>query len=159
MSASPATAEAGPGETRRPVRTATVSWFNNSPEGKARVGVGSGAFSVVPLAFSGGAADTKVSTPGELLTAAHCGALAMMLALILERRGIEARELTVEGTYTFHSPFYEVTDRSFTVRGWVRGSSPDGFEEAARDALERSAESLGIAGAEGARLTTELLSA
>ncbi len=150
---------AGLGDTGRAVRRATVSWLTQPPRGLARVRVGSAAFSAVPLDFSGEAPDPEVTSPGELLTAAHCGALALVLARILERNGTQARELTVDGTYTFEGDWYSVTDRSLEVRGRVEGSSPDAFEQAAHDALEQCADSLGLAGADRVRLTTKLLSA
>jgi lipoyl-dependent peroxiredoxin len=150
---------AGLGDTGRAVRQATVTWLTHPPRGLARVGVGSVAFSALPLAFSGEDPDPKVTSPGELLTAAHCGAFAVVLARILERNGTQARELTVDGAYTFEGEWYAVTDRSFEVRARVEGSSADAFEQAAHEALEQCAESLGLAGADDVQVTTELLPA
>jgi organic hydroperoxide reductase OsmC/OhrA len=150
---------AGLGATGRAVRQASVTWLTHPPGGLARVSVGSVAFSAVPLAFSGEDPDPEVTSPGELLTAAHCGAIAVVLARILERNGTQARELSVDGAYTFEGEWYAVTDRSFHVRGRVEGSSADAFEQAAHDALAQCAESLGLADAKNVRLTTELLSA
>jgi hypothetical protein len=51
-----------------------------------------------------------------------------------------------------------VTDRSFVIRGRVEGGSADAFKEAAFGALQRCADSLGLAGEDGVQLATELLS-
>jgi lipoyl-dependent peroxiredoxin len=121
-------------------RTATVSWFTGPPRGLGRISVGSKAFAPLPFSFTYEEAK-EATTPGELLAAAHSAGFAMTLARLLERDRLSVRELIVDGTYTFAGEWFEIEAVSFRVQGRVDGAESNAFERAAREALERCAES------------------
>jgi organic hydroperoxide reductase OsmC/OhrA len=133
------------------VRTARISWLTHPPGGHAGVSVGSRAFMALPLSFTGGDAEMQVTSPGELLAAAHGSAVAVLLARILTRDGTPAHELVVAATYTFAGEWYRATALQLSVEGRVPGSDQPRFELAAREAVDRSTESFGTP--EGSRIT------
>jgi hypothetical protein len=65
----------------------------------------------------------------------------MTLACLLERDRLSVRELIVDGTYTLAGEWFEIEPLSFRVHGRVDGAESNAFERAAREALERCAES------------------
>jgi organic hydroperoxide reductase OsmC/OhrA len=131
------------GEERGITREARVSWAR-PPHGHGRVAVGARAFTALPLSFAGEHGEDEVTTPGELLAAAHSSALALMLARVLERDHHPARELTVTARYRFVGDWYEVEAVEFDVRGRVDDLDGESFERATNDAVERSGHSLGL---------------
>jgi len=138
------------------LRTARVSWLTRPPHGHAQVSVGSRAFTALPLSFAAEEAEPQVTTPGELLAAAVSGALTLMLGWILERAGTPARELTVTAGVTFAGDWYEIASVELGLHGRVDGIDAAGFEQAAREALRRCGESLGLPAGETVALTAEL---
>src|SRR5579862_3870078 len=100
-------------------RTSRVSWLTHPPGGHASVTVGSRAFTAIPLSFTPGEQEPGVTTPGELLVAAHGGAFAVMLAKMLEQDGIPARELVVSTSYVLAGEWYAVKEVEIAVSGRV----------------------------------------
>lgn len=152
----------GPGEgwlmsELRVVRTATVNWLTRPPKGVARVTVGSSAFPALPFSLVPDEAERDATTPGELLTATHCSALAMYLARILEREELRAQELIIEGSYAFAGDWFEIEAVSLTVLARVDGAGDDALERKAREAVERCGESLGLPAGDAVELRTKLL--
>jgi organic hydroperoxide reductase OsmC/OhrA len=140
------------------VRTSRVSWLTHPPGGHAAVTVGSRAFTALPLSFSMDELEPGVTTPGELLVAAHGGALAVILARMLERDGIAARELVVSTTYRMAaSEWYEIATVEIAVSGRVPGASPADVERVAHEAAERCRSSTGLAGNAAIEISVTLL--
>jgi organic hydroperoxide reductase OsmC/OhrA len=140
----------------RIVRTARVSWLTHPPRGHAHVAVGGRAFTQLPLSYRGEEAEAETTTPGELLTAAHCSALALILSRILERDQTPARELTVAGAYTFTGDWYEIEAVEFTVHGRVEDVDSARFEQATREAVDLCGKSLGLPAGGAVALKAEL---
>jgi len=139
------------------VRTSRVSWLTHPPGGHAAVTVGSRAFTALPLSFSPGELEPGVTTPGELLVAAHGGALAVILARMLERDGIAARELVISTTYRMASEWYEIARVEIAVSGRVPGAQASDVERLAHEAAERCRRSTGLAGNAEIEISVTLL--
>lgn len=139
------------------VRTSRVSWLTNPPGGHAAVTVGSRAFAALPLSFTTGELEPGVTTPGELLVAAHGGALAVILARMLERDGIAAHELVISTTYRMASEWYEIASVEIAVSGRVPGASSADVERLAREAAERCRSSTGLPGNAKIEISVTLL--
>jgi len=138
------------------VRTARVSWLTHPPRGHAHVAVGGRAFTHLPLSYRGEDVEAETTTPGELLTAAHCSALALILSRVLERDRTPARELTVAGAYTFAGDWYEIVAVEFTIRGRVEEVDGARFAQATREAVDLCSKSLGLPGGGAVALDAKL---
>jgi organic hydroperoxide reductase OsmC/OhrA len=119
------------------LRHATVRWLANPPHGRARLRVGSDAFTSVPLSVPSDEPTPGETAPGELLAAAYSAFMATNLAQRLEHDGVPAQELVVNVGCRLSS---ELTGRSvegldIEVHGRVRGLEDGGFQAAARAAL------------------------
>jgi organic hydroperoxide reductase OsmC/OhrA len=119
------------------LRHATVRWFANPPHGRARVRVGSDAFTSVPLSVPCDGPTPGETAPGELLAAAYSAFIATNLAERLEHDGVPAQELVINVECRLSS---EATGRcveclDIEVHGRVRGIEQGGFDAAARAAL------------------------
>lgn len=139
------------------VRTSRVSWLTHPPGGHAAVTVGSRAFTALPLSFNADELEPGVTTPGELLVAAHGGAFAVVLARMLERDGIAARELVVSTTYRIATEWCEIASVEFAVSGRVPDASTSDVERVAREAAERCRTSTGLAGNAAIEISVTLL--
>jgi organic hydroperoxide reductase OsmC/OhrA len=141
-----------PGATRE----ARVSWLTRPPHGHGHVAVGARAFTALPLSFAGEEAEAEVTTPGELMAAAHSSALTLTLARILERGHNPARELTVTARYRFIGEWYDVEAVEFDVRGRVNDIDGASFERATNEAVERCGHSLGLPSGAAVTVNAEL---
>ena len=119
------------------LRHATVRWLANPPHGRARVRVGSDAFTSAPLSVPGGEPTPGETNPGELLAAAYAAFMATKLAQRLEHDGVPARELVVNARCRLSAAMTErrVEGLDIEVRGRVPGLEEDGFKAAAQAAL------------------------
>jgi organic hydroperoxide reductase OsmC/OhrA len=132
-----------------------IAWLTGPPHGRASLRVGSRAFTALPLAMSSAEPTAETTTPGELLAAAHGGALAAILARMLEDADAPARELVVETVYELVGDWYEVGRIEFRVFARVGGGAQPPLEKLAHAALDRCTQSLGL-GREGAAVTATL---
>ena len=139
------------------LRTSRVSWLTHPPGGHAAVTVGSRAFTALPLSFTVGELEPGVTTPGELLVAAHGGALAVILARMLEQEGIAARELVVSTSYRMASEWYGITSVEIAVSGRVPGAQAADLERLTQEAVDRCRESTGLAGNAEVAISVALL--
>jgi organic hydroperoxide reductase OsmC/OhrA len=85
------------------------------------------------------------TTPSELLAAAHGSALAVILARMLETAGTAARELVIETTSELRGDWYEVGRIEFNVHTRLDGEPDHPLDQLANAALDRCAQSLGLA--------------
>jgi organic hydroperoxide reductase OsmC/OhrA len=120
-----------------------IAWLTGPPSGRASVGVGSRAFSALPLSMGTDQPAPGEATPGELLAAAHGSAFAVILARMLEDSGAAARELVIETTYDLRGDWYDVGRIEFNVQARLRGGDPP-LNQLASAALDRCAQSLGL---------------
>ena len=122
-----------------------IAWLTQPPCGRASVGVGSGAFSALPLSVGADRPTQSDTTPVELLAAAHGSALAAILAGMLRDSGVPPRELVIETNYELDGDWYEVSRIEFEVFARLGRGADVQLEELAKVAIDRCARSLGFA--------------
>ena len=117
-------------------RTAHVSWRGSLMEGEGTIeNVGSGAFGPLDVTWGARAAESSdgLTSPEELIAAAHAACFSMALSHGLAQSGSTAEKLDVDATVTF-VPGTGITTIALTVRGTVPGLDEDTFVAAAEDA-------------------------
>jgi len=123
----------------RTQRRAETVWEGDLLTGRGITRMASGAvpeFSVTWKARSeepGG-----MTSPEELLAAAHASCLAMALSNTLAKRGAPPQRLSVAAVCTFEKldVGWRVTKMELNIKGKVSGLDEAGFEDAARAAVE-----------------------
>ncbi len=128
--------------------TASTVWRGDlqSGSGHTRLETSSVAeFDVNWTARSEGA--TTVTTPEELLAAAHSACFSMQFSGGLAKNGTPPEQLDVSAKVTFE-PGTGVTRSVITVTGIVPGIDPERFRELAEDAKENCPVSKALAGVE-----------
>jgi osmotically inducible protein OsmC len=119
-------------------RTARARWEGTLLEGRGTVSTGtSSLFADAPVTW---AARTEspdgMTSPEELLAAAHAACYAMAFSNVLAKAGTPARSLDVEATATFapkEGGGWHVESLGLSVQGDVPGMDPAAFEQAARE--------------------------
>jgi lipoyl-dependent peroxiredoxin len=124
-------------EGLRAERRAEATWTGSLFEGNGSVSVGSNAFARLPITWAGraGPAD-EVTSPEELLAAAHASCFSMALSLVLAEAGTSPEQLTVSATCALEQRHdgLKVTSLDLEVSGRVAGSNPHRFQEAVQRA-------------------------
>jgi osmotically inducible protein OsmC len=122
---------------RMPVRTARTAWDGGLQDGSGQVELtssGTGTFDVsFPRRTAEGAGG--VTSPEELIAAAHAACFAMALSNTLAKDGHAPEELNTSATVTFQ-PGEGITRVALTVEGTVPGLDEDAFRAAAQTAKE-----------------------
>jgi osmotically inducible protein OsmC len=120
------------------VRRAAATWSGNLATGSGTVSaISSEAFSSLPVSWS---ARTETSdgltSPEELVAAAHASCFSMALSAGLGRAGTPPESLDVTAAVTFDKlePGWRIVSSALTVRGRVPGMSAADFEAAAEAA-------------------------
>ena len=123
------------------VPEARAHWEGTRTEGKGEItGSTSGKLANLPVTWqarTGG--DDSLTTPEELLAAAHAACFSMALAFELQGRKAAPRSLDVSASVGFDPKVgggYEVSFSELTVRGDVPGISAEEFQEAVTQAAE-----------------------
>ncbi|GIU97047.1 MAG: OsmC family peroxiredoxin [Actinomycetota bacterium] len=127
--------------------TAQVIWRGDLESGRGSLErVGSGAFGGLPVTWKARTGEEGgLTTPEELLAAAHAACFSMALSLRLAKAGTPAEELSVSATVTF-VPGTGITASALTVDGRVPGLDPQAFAEHAAQAKEGCPVSRALAG-------------
>lgn len=122
------------------IRRAEVIWSGALIGGTGTVSAASsGAFSDLPVSWAARTeAPDGLTSPEELLAAAHASCFAMAFSGGLARAGTPPEQLTVSADVTFDKleAGWRVVSSHLTVRGRVPGSTNEAFvsaAEAARD--------------------------
>ena len=117
--------------------TASVTWSGSLFEGGGTIEhVGSGAFGGLPITWKARTGEEGgLTTPEELLAAAHASCFSMALSLGLDKAGTPPETLETSATVTF-VPGTGITKSALTVRGVVPGMDEAAFREAANDAKQ-----------------------
>ena len=119
-------------------RTATVTWNGTLAEGSGTVTAGSSElFTELPVSWASRTeAPSGMTSPEELLAAAHASCFSMALSGALARSGTAPDHLHVSATVTFDKvgDGWSVTRSEIDVVGVVTGLDEAGFDEAARNA-------------------------
>ena len=121
-------------ETRR----ADATWEGDLLSGKGTVGAStSQRFSSLPVSWASRTGSANgLTSPEELLAAAHASCYAMQLSHELASAGTPAERLNVGATVTFDrvGEGWGVTSSALTVRGRVPGATADAFRQTAESA-------------------------
>ena len=123
------------------VRTATVTWNGDLASGTGTVSAGtSGRFTDLPVSWSSRTEDAEgLTSPEELLAAAHASCYAMQFSSTLAKAGTPPDHLHVEAEVTFDKagdgPWAVVSSR-LIVLGTVPGVDERDFAAAANDARD-----------------------
>ncbi|HEU0246218.1 MAG TPA: OsmC family peroxiredoxin [Gaiellaceae bacterium] len=118
-------------------RTARVTWSGSLMEGDGTIeSVGSGAFGPLDVTWAARAEDSNgLTSPEELIAAAHAACFSMALSLGLANAGTPPHRLETSATVTF-IPGTGITKSALAVRGTVPGMEENAFLEAANAAKE-----------------------
>jgi osmotically inducible protein OsmC len=119
-------------------RRAEVTWKGSLMEGSGTItNTTSGAIGEQDVSWPARAEDatTGVTSPEELIAAAHAACFSMALSHALAQAGNAPDELQASSTVTFQ-PGTGITKIALTVEGSVPGIDGDAFQEAARTAKE-----------------------
>jgi lipoyl-dependent peroxiredoxin len=129
-------------------RTAEVTWRGSLLEGSGEIGsTTSGAFGGLGVTWKARSEDEHggLTSPEELIAAAHAACFSMALSSGLAKAGTPAEELTTSATVTFQ-PGEGITKIVLTVDGKVPGIDGVAFEESALAAKENCPVSKALAG-------------
>jgi lipoyl-dependent peroxiredoxin len=123
------------------VRRADVTWTGDLVSGKGTVsGTSSGAFKQLEVSWARRSEPDAngVTSPEELLAAAHAACYAMAFSAGLARAGSPPEELNVSATVTFDrvGDGFKVVSSALEVRGHVHGIDEDAFYKAAEAAKD-----------------------
>lgn len=117
------------------IRRAEVNWAGSLATGSGAVtAVSSAAFSSLPVSWAARTeASNGLTSPEELLAAAHASCFAMALSGALGRAGTPPDRLEVSAEVTFDKldAGWKVVSSALTVRGRVPGSTAADFVAAA----------------------------
>lgn len=123
------------------VHEAQAHWEGGLTDGNGRItGSSSGQLAEVPMTWNartGG--DNSLTSPEELLAAAHAACFSMALAYELQGRNAAPRSLDVSAAVGFDPKVgggFEVSFSELTVKGDVPGISAEAFAEAVQQASE-----------------------
>ena len=121
-----------------PTRTARTAWNGTLQEGSGQTELSSSKVATFEVNFPRRAAEDAggVTSPEELLAAAHSACFAMALSSEIGKAGgtPQALEITADVTLGQRDGAPTITGIKLTVRGEVDGLDADGFREAAQKA-------------------------
>ena len=129
-------------------RRAEVRWQGSLLEGSGTIdSTTSGAFGGLGVTWKARSEDEHggLTSPEELIAAAHAACFSMALSSGLAKAGTPADELRTSATVTFQ-PGEGITRIALTVEGRVPGLDAAAFQEAARTAKENCPVSKALAG-------------
>jgi lipoyl-dependent peroxiredoxin len=118
-------------------RTANVTWSGSLMDGNGTIeSVDSGAFGPLDVTWASRTEDPKgLTSPEELIAAAHAACFSMALSHGLAQAGTPPSRLDTSATVTF-VPGTGITRIALVARGSVPGIDATGFAEAAAAAKE-----------------------
>jgi osmotically inducible protein OsmC len=128
-------------------RTAEVVWQGSLLEGNGRiVSTTTGAIGEQPVSWAARSGPaTELTSPEELIAAAHAACFSMALSNGLAQAGNPPEELRTSATVTFQ-PGDGITRTALSVEGRVPGLDAEAFAAAAETAKENCPVSKALAG-------------
>jgi len=118
-------------------RTATATWSGTLTEGNGSVSSGTGVFSDQAVTWAARTAEPEgMTSPEELIAAAHATCYAMAFSYVLQNNGTPAEKLDVTATVGFgpkDGGGMEVKHSNLKVVGTVPGVSADDFSKLAAE--------------------------
>jgi osmotically inducible protein OsmC len=139
-------------------RRAEVRWQGSLLEGSGRIeSTTSGALGELGVTWKARSEDEHggLTSPEELIAAAHAACFSMALSSALAKAGSPADELSTSATVTFQ-PGEGITGIALAVDGRVPGLDASAFEEAAEAAKQNCPVSRALAGVPEISLTARL---
>lgn len=139
-------------------RRAEVTWSGDLMSGHGTIeSVGSGAFGPLRVTWASRAEQPGgLTSPEELIAAAHASCFSMALSGGLAKAGHAPETLSTSATVTF-VPGTGVTKSVLDVQGTVPGIDADGFRDAAEAAKQNCPVSKALAGNVEIELNARLL--
>jgi osmotically inducible protein OsmC len=136
-----------------PTRTARTEWSGGLQDGSGQVSLTSSNLATYDVSFPRRAADDAdgVTSPEELIAAAHSACYSMQLSAMLTEAGGTVRRLTTDaavGLGPDPAGGFRLTGIRLTVRGEVEGLDADGFLAAASAAKSACPVSKALTGVE-----------
>jgi lipoyl-dependent peroxiredoxin len=120
-------------QTMATERRAEVIWQGNLTQGNGRLKVGSDAFGEQLITWAGRTEKTDgITSPEELIAAAHAGCYAMALSNTLNKSGTNPEQLTVTAICTLDGG--KITTMQLDVLGKVPALDEAAFQQAAMKA-------------------------
>jgi len=122
-----------------PTRTARTDWTGTLEQGVGRVELTSSKLGTFEMSFPRRAAEEAdgVTSPEELIAAAHSACYAMQLSHLIAEAGGTPQALDVQADVSLGpdpAGGFRLTGIKLTVRGEVEGLNADQFAQAAADA-------------------------
>ena len=121
-------------------RSANATWRGNLLEGSGSVSSGTTEhLRDLPMSWNARTADPEgLTSPEELLAAAHASCFSMALSNILAKAGFTAEQLDVNATVGAdkREAGWTVISSKLTVRGRVPGADQQAFQKAAEEAKD-----------------------
>lgn len=138
-------------------RTADAHWEGNLLEGKGTVALSSSNIGTYDVSWPARSAEPNgVTSPEELIAAAHSSCYSMAFSYGLAGKGYTVASLDTRADVTFQ-PGEGITGIALTVRASVPGLSQEEFQAAAEDAKANCPVSQALAGVKNITLDAELL--
>src|SRR6266581_1529955 len=136
-----------------PTRTARTGWTGTLEQGVGKVELTSSKLATYEVSFPRRAAEDAggVTSPEELIAAAHSSCFAMQLSSVVAKSGGTPRSLDVDAEVTLRpdpAGGFRISLVALTVRGDVDGLDAAGFEAAAQQAKAGCPVSKALAGTE-----------
>ena len=127
-------------------RTATTTWDGGLTDGKGRVALESSGIGTFDVSWPARAEEPGgLTSPEELLAAAHSACFSMALSAALGKAGTPPQRLETHAEVDFQ-PGTGITQIRLSVRGTVDGIDGDAFREAAEGAKANCPVSKALAG-------------
>jgi lipoyl-dependent peroxiredoxin len=127
-------------------RTATTTWDGGLTDGKGQVTLESSGIGTYDVSWAARAEEPNgVTSPEELIAAAHSACFSMALSAALGKAGTPPQRLETHAEVDFQ-PGTGITQIRLSVRGSVDGLDADGFREAAEGAKANCPVSKALAG-------------
>lgn len=141
-------------------RRADVVWEGELASGKGSLDLASGAAERLGLSWSARTEHSGgLTSPEELLAAAHAGCFAMALSHTLAQNGASPQRLAVTASCSFDEKQgggFEVASMDLAVHGRVSGLDATGFEHIAMEAEQACPVSNALRGNVEINLTAQL---
>ncbi len=129
-------------------RTATTTWDGGLTDGSGQVVLESSGVGTFDVSWPARAEEPNgVTSPEELIAAAHSACFSMALSSALGKAGTAPQRLETHAEVDFQ-PGTGITQIRLSVKGTVDGIDADGFREAAEGAKANCPVSRALAGVE-----------
>jgi len=136
-----------------PTREATTDWTGTLEQGSGSVALVSSGLATFDVSFPRRAADTAdgVTSPEELIAAAHSSCYCMQLSGVIGNAGGTTKSLVADAEVSLGpdpAGGFRLTGIKLTVRGQVEGLDAAGFQRAAQEAKQTCPVSKALTGVE-----------